>query len=268
VGLARSRRFAVFSNMSGKDAVEVARKLERLTEVLATTNPALVAISPRTIEVFAFAGGQSFLPDQRTGAEDVAGYFLSGDDLNRIAYNARASVPGRDVLDHEFIHAYLDRNIARLPKGSRCTTPRSEGRKSRSRAGALRGAPVVAHPREHATLHPQLDHPHTRASTSLRAIEPIDAQRFDEAARRWPRCSSARSGRTCARTSRASSRRWSPRSAGDDRAAAERRLIRRASVRETGPALHVNRELLGRASTVCIPDPVDIPESRWNPARG
>jgi tetratricopeptide (TPR) repeat protein len=112
---ARSRHFTVFSNMGRGDAVEVARKLERLTEVLAATNPGLAASSPRITQVFAFRGAQSFSGYQRTGTENVAGYFASSDDLNRIVYDASASIPGNDVLYHEFVHGYLARNFAHLP---------------------------------------------------------------------------------------------------------------------------------------------------------
>lgn len=112
---ARSRHFLVLSDLGEKDAVEVARKLERLAEALASTNPALEAASPMPTVVFAFSGPLAFEPYQRIGAENVAGYFIATDDENRIAFDASRSHGDSDVLYHEFIHGYLRHNFASMP---------------------------------------------------------------------------------------------------------------------------------------------------------
>lgn len=113
---ATSHHFVVFSNGGPTAATEVARRLERLGEVLARTNPGLIAATPKPTHVYAFRGEGSFKYYRSKSFENAAGYSMTDSDRDVIAY--RANPEGSEeseVLYHEFIHGYLRNNLASLP---------------------------------------------------------------------------------------------------------------------------------------------------------
>jgi len=84
----RSRNFTVFSNFGEADASDVARRLERLREVLSATNPTLDATVPVPVRVYAFRSEGSFKSYRPRESENLAGFNASAEDGDMIAYDA------------------------------------------------------------------------------------------------------------------------------------------------------------------------------------
>lgn len=112
----RSRNFTVFSNFGQADASDVARRLERLREVLGATHPTLDASIPVPVRVYAFRGEDSFKSYRPRDIENLAGFNNSADDGDMIAYDASLDArEGIGTLYHEYLHSFLRHNFVRLP---------------------------------------------------------------------------------------------------------------------------------------------------------
>jgi tetratricopeptide (TPR) repeat protein len=113
---ARTRNFTIYSNAGELATLEVARQLERLCEVIGSTNPGLRSTSPRPTQIFAFQDDASFNLYRPRRTEDISGWFETGSDRDMIAFNLAPR--GREWaqnLFHEFTHSYLGNNFASLP---------------------------------------------------------------------------------------------------------------------------------------------------------
>ena len=115
----RTARFQVYSNAEAPVAVEVARHLERLAEVLRLTTSGLRVDGGRGIRVYVFRDLASFKPyrpygdDERSGV--TAGFHTSGDDLEYIALHAPEQQLSMRFASHEYLHAVLSRSFGDLP---------------------------------------------------------------------------------------------------------------------------------------------------------
>jgi tetratricopeptide (TPR) repeat protein len=112
----RSGNFIVFGNSGAADASDVARRLERLREVLSATNPTLDASVPVPIRVYAFRSEGSFKSYRPGSSENLSGFNSTAEDGDMIAYDAGLDASeGIGILYHEYIHSYLRHNFVRLP---------------------------------------------------------------------------------------------------------------------------------------------------------
>jgi len=114
--LVQSPHFVVIGNVGRADAVEIARRLERLSETLALIDTTMLTSSPDPTWVYALDGEATFKHYALRDVESLSGYCITGEDRTRLVINARADdESGPQTLYHEYTHGYLHTNFPRLP---------------------------------------------------------------------------------------------------------------------------------------------------------
>ncbi len=114
----RSAHFEIFSSTSAARAVEVARQLETLREVLGATTSGLKVRSAKPTRMYVFDTEDEFLPF-RLGKDgkpmNQAGYFVPGELVNTMAVDASATSGPYRIAYHEYLHDVLHASVGRLP---------------------------------------------------------------------------------------------------------------------------------------------------------
>lgn len=113
---AKGESFTIYSNDKGKNVQKIVRKLERLRNVLGlmTSQRAVNAPIPTTIfllkkkKIF-----ESYIPLVNGKPANIVGYFLGQPEGNFIVLNA--DVDALPTVYHEFIHFFVNNNLARVP---------------------------------------------------------------------------------------------------------------------------------------------------------
>lgn len=111
--------FTLFSNASGGRTVKIAENLERLREVLALTTKGMDVNSPTPTYIYVFKNERSYDPYKigRDGEpdRDLIGYFSATPAANYVTVDASAGTAPFEVVYHEYLHYFLDNNLAGIP---------------------------------------------------------------------------------------------------------------------------------------------------------
>ncbi len=113
----KTDHFVVLGNIDRMQAVEIARRLERLSETLQRIEPELTAVGVERMRVYAFDGDGTFKYFSLHGVESLTGYCLSDGGGSSLVLNVRSDEDphGPLTMYHEFTHAYLHRNFEHVP---------------------------------------------------------------------------------------------------------------------------------------------------------
>jgi tetratricopeptide (TPR) repeat protein len=112
---ASTEHFVVFSSAGGDAAADVARRLERLSDVLARTNQVLETPTRLPTWVYVFADEAGFRAYRPRDFENVGGVFHPAPDRNLIAFAHGSGALATEVLYHEYTHCYLRGKLPSLP---------------------------------------------------------------------------------------------------------------------------------------------------------
>lgn len=115
----RSENFVVVSNASEAEARRSASRLEELRAIFSRLqgHDGFDVSLPVTVIIFQNDGDYEFFKPTYRGdlRRDVAGYFLSGPDINYITLSLDTGRDPHSVLFHEYVHALVRNNYAGVP---------------------------------------------------------------------------------------------------------------------------------------------------------